>query len=71
MKNYKVRAIEAFNDLTEEVKRKVGDEFLTSRIRYEFLKDHNVVELVEIIEEKKEEKKEEKPKKRTTKKSVK
>lgn len=79
MKNYKVKATRFFRDSNEidkktglKVERKVNDEFLCTKERYEFLKQNNAVKLVEIIEEKedffsKEEKKdliEEKPTKR-------
>lgn len=86
MKNYKVKATRFFRDSNEidkktglKVERKVNDEFLCTKERYEFLKQNNAVKLVEIIEEKedffsKEEKKdliEEKPTKRKKKTSKK
>ena len=86
MKNYKVKATRFFRDSNEidkktglKVERKVNDEFLCTKERYEFLKQNNAVKLVEIIEEKedffsKEEKKdliEEKPTKRKKKASKK
>lgn len=86
MKNYKVIAIKFFRDASEidektalKKERKVNDEFLCTKERYEFLKQNNAVKLVEIIEEKedffsKEEKKdliEEKPTKRKRKASKK
>ena len=86
MKNYKVIATRYFKDSNEidektglKVERKVNDEFLCTKERYEFLKQNNAVKLVEIIEEKedffsKEEKKdliEEKPTKRKKKASKK
>ena len=59
MKNYKVKATRFFRDSNEidkktglKVERKVNDEFLCTKERYEFLKQNNAVKLVEIIEEK-------------------
>ena len=61
MKNYKVKAIRFFRDASEidkktglKVERKVNDEFLCTKERYEFLKANNAVKLVEVLEEKKE-----------------
>ena len=86
MKNYKVIATRFFRDSTErdektgrKIERKINDEFLCTKDRYDFLKQNNAVKLVEIIEEKedffsKEEKKdliEEKPTKRKKKASKK
>lgn len=86
MKNYKVIATRFFRDSTErdektgrKIERKINDEFLCTKDRYDFLKQNNAVKLVEIIEEKedffsKEEKKdliEEKPTKRKRKASKK
>ena len=51
MKNYKVEAIMKFTDKEENVKRNVGDEFDTTKERYEFLKKNNAVKLIEVIEE--------------------
>ena len=53
---FKVRAIINFNDLEENEQRKIGDEFECSKTRYEYLLEHNAVELIE--EPKKEETKE-------------
>lgn len=61
MKNYKVIATREFKDSNEidentglKKERKVNDEFLCTKERYEFLKANNAVKLVEIVEEKKE-----------------
>lgn len=51
MKNYKVQAIMKFTDKEENVKRNVGDEFETTKERYEFLKANNAVKLVEVQED--------------------
>ena len=58
MKNYKVKAIRFFRDASEidkktglKVERKVNDEFLCTKERYEFLKANNAVKLVEVQEE--------------------
>ena len=66
MKNYKVKATRFFRDSNEidkktglKVERKVNDEFLCTKERYEFLKQNNAVKLVEVVEEQKEEIKEE------------
>lgn len=56
MDNYKVRALIKFNDYEGKdinkggdfIERKRGDEFTCSAERYNYLKDHNAVELVEI-----------------------
>lgn len=53
----KVKAISNFNDLEEEQKRKIGDEWICSKERADFLKEHNAVE---ILEEEKQEAKIEK-----------
>lgn len=65
MKNYKVIATRAFKDSNEidentglKKERKVNDEFLCTKERYEFLKANNAVKLVEIMEEPKKEIKE-------------
>ncbi len=55
MKNYVVKVLRYFKDKEEKVERKAGDEFETSKERYEFLKSKGAVELVEIIKEEKEE----------------
>lgn len=66
MKNYKVIATRFFRDSNEidkktglKVERKVNDEFLCTKERYEFLKANNAVKLVEIVEEQPKEIKEE------------
>ena len=66
MKNYKVKATRFFRDSNEidkktglKVERKVNDEFLCTKERYEFLKQNNAVNLVEIVEEQPKEIKEE------------
>lgn len=51
----KVRVLERFKDLKENVMREVGDEFIVSKSRYEeILTAGNLVE--EVVEEAKEEK---------------
>lgn len=56
MKNYKVKAIRYFVDKEEMEERKANDEFYCTKERYEFLKEHKAVELIEIeVEEEKEE----------------
>lgn len=55
MKNYVVKVLRYFKDLEEKKERLVGDEFETSKERYEFLKSKDAVELVKVIEEEKEE----------------
>lgn len=50
MKNYKVEAIMKFTDKEENTKRNVGDQFNTTKERYDYLKSHNAVKLVEIEE---------------------
>ena len=52
MKNYKIKALIVFEDLEENKRREIGDEFLCTKERYEFLKNHNAVELVGKITEK-------------------
>lgn len=75
MKNYKVRATINFDDIEENnVRRYAGDsEWLCTKERYLYLKEHDAVELIEIVLAKKEPeeeiKEEEKPK--TTKKNKK
>ena len=51
MKNYKVQAIMKFTDKEENVKRNVGDEFETTKERYEYLKSKNAVKLIGIQED--------------------
>ena len=60
MKNYKVKATRSFTDTVEEKHRVKEDEFLVNKERYEFLKEHNAVELIEVIVPKVEKKKEDK-----------
>ena len=78
MEKYKVKAKINFDDTQVQdkdgrnVKRIANEsEWEISKERYEFLKDHNAVELIEIIPEKKEEKIEIKPIKKATKKAIK
>ena len=59
MKNYVVKVLRYFKDLEEKKERKVNDEFLCTKERYEFLKQNNAVKLVEIVEEQPKEIKEE------------
>ena len=59
MKNYVVKVLRYFKDLEEKKDRFVGDEFETTKERYEFLKQNNAVNLVEIVEEQPKEIKEE------------
>lgn len=56
MKNYKVRATINFDDIEENnVRRYAGDsEWLCTKERYLYLKDHDAVELIEIVLAKKE-----------------
>ena len=65
MKNYKVIATREFKDSNEidentglKKERKVNDEFLCTKERYEFLKANNAVKLIEIVEKPKKEIKE-------------
>ena len=46
-KKIKVRTLFTFRDLVECMQRYVGDEFWCTKERYEYLKEHNAVELVE------------------------
>lgn len=55
MKNYKVKALRFFKDKEEDKNRFIGDEFETTKERYEFLKSKGAVELVEVQESIKEE----------------
>lgn len=64
----KVRAIMSFRDLEENTARQIGDEFVVSKERADYLIEHKGVELVEVIEEKKEEKPKKSVKKTSTKK---
>lgn len=59
MKNYVVKVLKYFKDLEEKKDRFIGDEFETTKERYEFLKSKDAVELVKVIEEKKEKNEEE------------
>ena len=45
----KVKAIIEFNDMEENTKRKIGDEFVTSIERAEYLVEHKAVEILERI----------------------
>ena len=47
----KVKAIINFNDLDENKKRTIGDEFEVSKERADFLLGHKAVEIVEEIKE--------------------
>lgn len=49
----KVKAIIKFDDLEEKVKREIGDIFECSKIRADFLLEHNAVEILEDVEEEK------------------
>lgn len=60
MKNYYVKATRNFTDSLEGKHRVKDDEFLVNKERYEFLKEHNAVELIEVIVPKVEKKKEDK-----------
>ena len=51
MKYFKVKATRDFKDLLEGVQRKAGDIWNCTKERYEFLKEHNAVELIEVLEE--------------------
>lgn len=52
MKDYKVKVTRYFTDkMNNNCERNVGDEFVCDEERYNFLKDNNAVELVEIISE--------------------
>ena len=53
MKNYIVKVLRYFKDLEEKKERLVGDEFETTKERYEFLKQNSAVKLIEIMEESK------------------
>lgn len=56
MKDYEVKALIKFDDVLEKVTRKKGDTFFCDKKRYEFLKEHNAVELINKIEKTKNEK---------------
>ncbi len=62
----KVKALINFNDIEANKKRIAGEEFECSKIRAEYLEEHQAVEILEIIKEKEiiEEAIEEKPKKK-------
>lgn len=51
MKNYVVKVLRYFKDLEEKKDRFVGDEFETTKERYEFLKEKQAVKLEKIIDE--------------------
>lgn len=59
MKNYVVKVLRYFKDLEEKKDRFSGEEFETSKERYEYLKSKDAVELVKVIEEEKEKNEEE------------
>lgn len=61
MKNYEVKATKNFKDALENKERQTNDIFLCTKERYEYLKEHNAVELVKVIEEEKKVEKIEKP----------
>lgn len=64
MKNYLVKALINFNDNEEDGARRTPEEtFYCTKERFEFLRDHNAVMLLEII-------KQEEPKKKETKKKT-
>lgn len=50
---FKVRAIISFNDMEEDVKRKIGDEFECSKMRCDYLLEHKAIEVVEEIKNEK------------------
>ena len=54
MKNYVVKVLRYFKDLEEKKDRFVGDEFETTKERYEYLKSKGAVELLKEPKEKKE-----------------
>ena len=54
MKNYVVKVLRYFRDLEEKKERFVGDEFKTTKERYEYLKSKGAVELLKEPKEKKE-----------------
>ena len=56
MKNYVVKVSKYFKDKEEKKERKIGEEFETTKERYEFLQEKGAVELVKIIGEEKTEK---------------
>lgn len=64
MKKYKVKALFDFDDVEEKTKRlRENNEhpasiWTVTKERYEFLKDHNAVELIEVVDEKEIDKKE-------------
>lgn len=52
MKNFKVKSlIDNFTDKVENVQHNKNDVFYCTKERYEFLKEHKAVELIEIIDE--------------------
>ena len=64
MKNYLVKALINFNDNEENGVRRTPEEtFYCTKERFEFLRDHNAVMLLEIL-------KQEEPKKKETKKKT-
>lgn len=49
----KVKAIINFNDMEENVKRNVGDEFVCSKARCDYLLEHKAIEIIKEIKEEK------------------
>lgn len=49
MKNYKVKATRSFIDGLEKTPRQISDVFECTKERYEFLLEHDAVELVKIL----------------------
>lgn len=47
---FKVRALISFNDMEENKKRKIGDEFECSKARCDFLLEHKAIEVIEKVE---------------------
>lgn len=68
----KVKAKIIFDDIEDETRREVGDEWICEKERAEYLEQHNAIEIIEEIKEVKEETKkvEEKPKKATERKAT-
>lgn len=51
MKNFKVKSlIDNFTDTVENVQHNKDDVFYCTKERYEFLKEHKAVELIEVID---------------------
>lgn len=49
---FKVKALINFNDLEENTKRNIGDEFECSKMRCDFLLEHKAIEIIEEVKEK-------------------